>query len=306
VAAISLRPGSASASATQQSLQTQADSVAATIVRQGRELHALAVAEIGAKASLSEAEQAVAQSRYQLREDRVRLRNAHHQLEDAVINQFIYNGDITSLATLLSSTEQNNLVRTEYQDVAVSSITNYLFQVQQDQRSTQEAELLLAGHLQRAHLAVLELQGSQAALRTSISQEQSTLLAVNHQLQGLIQAALARQASQRSVQGLPTPSVLQVVARGPASTSKWGGTPAPPTAAAFAALRDCESGGNYSDNTGNGYYGAYQFSLSTWLGLGYQGLPSNAPPAVQDAAALKLEAGGWGQWPACSAILGLS
>jgi hypothetical protein len=71
-------------------------------------------------------------------------------------------------------------------------------------------------------------------------------------------------------------------------------------------LRMCESGGDYSTNTGNGFYGAYQFALSTWLGLGFTGLPSNAPPAVQDRAAQELQArSGWGQWPACSAKLGL-
>lgn len=53
------------------------------------------------------------------------------------------------------------------------------------------------------------------------------------------------------------------------------------------ALRKCESGGNYQDDTGNGYYGAYQFSLGTWERLGYSGLPSNAPPAVQDEAIVK-------------------
>ena len=56
----------------------------------------------------------------------------------------------------------------------------------------------------------------------------------------------------------------------------------------------------------NGYYGAYQFSLATWRGVGFSGLPSNAPPAVQDQAAQKLQArSGWGQWPACSRRLGL-
>jgi hypothetical protein len=76
---------------------------------------------------------------------------------------------------------------------------------------------------------------------------------------------------------------------------------------AWAGLRKCESGGNYADNTGNGYYGAYQFALGTWHGLGYTGLPSSAPPAVQDQAAQKLQArSGWGQWPACSRRLGLT
>ena len=75
---------------------------------------------------------------------------------------------------------------------------------------------------------------------------------------------------------------------------------------AWAQLRMCESSGNYATNTGNGYYGAYQFNLATWQGLGYTGLPSNAAPAVQDAAAQKLyNARGWQPWPACSAKLGL-
>ncbi len=68
----------------------------------------------------------------------------------------------------------------------------------------------------------------------------------------------------------------------------------------------CESSDDYSINTGNGYYGAYQFALATWYGLGFTGLPSNAPPAVQDEAAKMLQArSGWGQWPACAAKLGL-
>jgi hypothetical protein len=74
----------------------------------------------------------------------------------------------------------------------------------------------------------------------------------------------------------------------------------------WAALRQCESGGNYAENTGNGFYGAYQFLPSTWTALGFPGRPDLEPPALQDAAAQKLQAmEGWGQWPACSAALGL-
>src|SRR4051794_19030371 len=74
----------------------------------------------------------------------------------------------------------------------------------------------------------------------------------------------------------------------------------------FARLRQCESGGDYSINTGNGYYGAYQFNLRTWRGLGYSGLPSDAAPATQDRAAATLQSQrGWSPWPACSRKLGL-
>ena len=76
----------------------------------------------------------------------------------------------------------------------------------------------------------------------------------------------------------------------------------PASADIYSSIRQCESGGNYSTNTGNGYYGAYQFSQSTWNGLGYSGLPSDASPATQDAAAAQLAArAGFGQWPVCGA-----
>jgi hypothetical protein len=79
------------------------------------------------------------------------------------------------------------------------------------------------------------------------------------------------------------------------------------TADDFARLRQCESGGNYSINTGNGFFGAYQFDIGTWQGLGYSGRPDQASPAVQDQAAAKLyNARGWSPWPSCSRQLGLS
>jgi hypothetical protein len=78
------------------------------------------------------------------------------------------------------------------------------------------------------------------------------------------------------------------------------------TADDFARLRQCESGGNYSINTGNGFYGAYQFDRGTWNGLGYPGRADQASPATQDAAAAKLQSQrGWSPWPACSRRLGL-
>ncbi|HET9769501.1 MAG TPA: transglycosylase family protein, partial [Acidimicrobiia bacterium] len=71
-------------------------------------------------------------------------------------------------------------------------------------------------------------------------------------------------------------------------------------------LRNCEAGGRYNANSGNGYYGAYQFSAGTWRSLGYRGLPHQAAPEVQDEAARKLQArSGWGQWPACSRRIGV-
>ena len=69
----------------------------------------------------------------------------------------------------------------------------------------------------------------------------------------------------------------------------------------------CESGGNWSINTGNGYYGGLQFSLGTWQAYGGTGLPSANSRETQIAVATRLRdaTGGYGSWPGCAASLGL-
>jgi len=81
----------------------------------------------------------------------------------------------------------------------------------------------------------------------------------------------------------------------------------------MAALRQCESGGNYAINTGNGYFGAYQFAQATWDAVAAQFypdlvgvVPSDASPAEQDAMMIALHSmQGFGPWPGCRASLGL-
>ena len=66
------------------------------------------------------------------------------------------------------------------------------------------------------------------------------------------------------------------------------------------AVRQCESGGNYGINTGNGYYGAYQFAAGTWRGVGggrYSSYAHQAPKFAQDHMAYRLwTRSGWGPW----------
>jgi uncharacterized protein YabE (DUF348 family) len=75
-------------------------------------------------------------------------------------------------------------------------------------------------------------------------------------------------------------------------------------AGALARLRSCE--GSYTSNTGNGYYGAYQYDVSTWANYGGYANASLAPPAVQDEKAwLTYQKRGWQPWPSCSRSQGL-
>jgi len=72
-------------------------------------------------------------------------------------------------------------------------------------------------------------------------------------------------------------------------------------------LADCESGGNWAADTGNGYYGGLQFNVETWQSYGGSGYPSENSRETQIAIATKVRDanGGYGSWPACSQEMGL-
>lgn len=66
------------------------------------------------------------------------------------------------------------------------------------------------------------------------------------------------------------------------------------------AVAACESGGNWAINTGNGYYGGLQFSMSTWQSNGGSGSPHNASREEQIRVAENvLQSQGIGAWPTC-------
>jgi resuscitation-promoting factor RpfA len=66
------------------------------------------------------------------------------------------------------------------------------------------------------------------------------------------------------------------------------------------AIAQCESGGNWSINTGNGYYGGLQFKQSTWAANGGTGNPANASREEQIRVAENvLQSQGIGAWPTC-------
>ncbi|QII07605.1 DUF3235 domain-containing protein [Rhodococcoides fascians A25f] len=75
-------------------------------------------------------------------------------------------------------------------------------------------------------------------------------------------------------------------------------------------LAQCEAGGNWGINTGNGFQGGLQFSPSTWNAHGGQQYAATANQASREeqiAVAEKvLDSQGWGAWPSCSSSLGLS
>ncbi len=137
----------------------------------------------------------------------------------------------------------------------------------------------------------------------AVAAEQAAQAAAAQQAQA---EAAAQAAAQQAQAEAAAQAQAAAAAAAQAQAAKSQAPQSAPAGGAWAELRQCESGGNYAEDTGNGYYGAYQFALSTWEGLGFSGLPSDAAPAVQDQAAQELQSlYGWDQWPACAAELGL-
>lgn len=91
----------------------------------------------------------------------------------------------------------------------------------------------------------------------------------------------------------------RVIARGTAEA------PSVEDGSVWDRIAKCESGGNWSINTGNGYYGGLQFSAATWRSVGGPGLPHEHSREVQiKYAKILQQRSGWGQW-SCAAKVGV-
>ncbi|MGV0345492.1 transglycosylase family protein [Corynebacterium coyleae] len=101
-----------------------------------------------------------------------------------------------------------------------------------------------------------------------------------------------------------------VIARGTKPAGNTGAAaPAVANGSVWDAIAACESGGNWSINTGNGYHGGLQFNPGTWAAYGGTAFAPTADLATREqqiAIAERTQAAqGWGAWPACTARLGL-
>ena len=107
-----------------------------------------------------------------------------------------------------------------------------------------------------------------------------------------------------------TPSTVAAVATVATAAVALSAAPAQAAGTVWDRVAACESGGNWSINTGNSFYGGLQFTRSTWLAYGggqYAAYANQATKAEQIAVAQKtLRSQGPGAWPVCSVKAGLN
>ena len=123
---------------------------------------------------------------------------------------------------------------------------------------------------------------------------------------GRVPSWMARAAVAAMSAGSAPAASASAAQAGPAAPQQaTSAAPASSGGVNWAAIAACESGGNWSANTGNGFYGGLQFTEQTWLGYGggqYAASANLASPAQQIAVAQRVLAGqGIGAWPVCGA-----
>jgi len=178
----------------------------------------------------------------------------------------------------------------EAQAAAQSAVTEVDRSRQEAEAAFESAEAVRAGAEQQA----ADLRTAQAAMQTRLDQAREAIVTLQAQ----------RAAAEQPPAPPPAPSARPVPSAGPVPSA----APAPSASAHdWDAVARCESGGNWSINTGNGYYGGLQFSSSTWAafgGLAYASRADLATKAQQIAVAEKvLAAQGPGAWPTCGRSL---
>jgi hypothetical protein len=129
--------------------------------------------------------------------------------------------------------------------------------------------------------------------------EQARLDAVNAYLASVAAKAADQAAAERAAARAAAPS----------GGNTGRAAPAAPDGSVWDRLAQCESGGNWSINTGNGFTGGLQFVRSTWLGVGGGEYAPDAYLATReqqiDIATRVLASQGWGAWPGCTSMMGL-
>lgn len=96
---------------------------------------------------------------------------------------------------------------------------------------------------------------------------------------------------------------------GDGGSSASSAAPVVPAGSVWDDMADCESGGDWAIDTGNGYHGGLQFNPDTWRAHGGDEFAETADAATRNEqiaiAERVLSEQGWGAWPSCASRLGL-
>jgi peptidoglycan hydrolase CwlO-like protein len=285
--------------------RAEAAALADKLEDQAHQIVALDIQHRRAQDELEDAELAVSMAEADLAATTRRHDDAKRRLVVQAQDAYVVGGSISVLRYLIRANSGDHVVRRAYLRLLSGQDRQALGQLRAVREDLQDMRTRLTQARRRAAARAEAIAGDRAALDRAIRTQQALLTRVDGELAGLIAAEQAQRDAEEAGQTAARLAAAEV-ARPPAVAVAPGplaAAPAPAPAPAPAAsgdgdIWDCikqlESGNNYATPGG----GAYQFLDSTWHSLGYTGTASDAPPAVQDEAARKLQArDGWAPWP---------
>ena len=278
--------------------RAEAAALADTLSQQAKRIVGLDAEWRRANDQLNDLNASVAQAEMELAAANQRQAQIKTQLVVQAQDAYVGGGSISVLRYLFTSTKGDQVARRAYLRI----VTGLDRQLIGDLRAVKEDLVDLGKRLDAARKKARAQAGAlaedKAELDAAIRSQRANLTKVNGELATLVAAEQARRDAEAARQAAAAAALLHPAAGAPVST-----TPgqilltAPSLAQTFDCIRQLESGNNYASPGG----GAYQFLDSTWQSLGYKGTAGNAPPAVQDEAAIKLQSqSGWSQWSTAS------
>ena len=260
--------------------RSQANAMAGKLAEHARRIVELDRAYREAQARAAAADAAVARGTAALAGATARHSEARRRLVAHAQQAYVLGGAVSFLGRAASGRMADGMLRRDYLSFLTSADRE---SVGQYRVATEDLALVrsrLAETQTRARAQAAAIAAERSRLAGAVSEQRALLGRVNGELAGLIAAEQARKdAASRS----PTVRRALNLPAGPSrgTAAKSGLLSVEET---FRCIRQLESGNNYRSHGG----GAYQFQDATWRSLGYTGSADQAPPEVQDEAALKL------------------
>ncbi len=288
--------------------RAEAANVASKLEEQARVIVALDKEHRKARDAVLAADAAVARAEADLAAADRRQDEARRLLAAHAQAAYAGGGSVTFLAQMARATVLDAGARRTYLHVVAGEDRQAIGRLQAAREDLQIRQRSLVEARRAAARQSDAADADLAGLEKAMDGQRALLARTNGELAAMVAAeqdrrdaeAAARQATTTTTAApkagasTTSPPATLVAQALPASSGSVDAT--------FSCIRQLESGNNYKAPGG----GAYQFQDATWHSLGYSGTASDAPPAVQDEAARKLQArDGWGPWttaPLCGRV----
>ena len=282
-----------------ESKEAEAAALADKLEQQAARIVAVDVEHRQALRELEQAEAQVAQVEAELAAVNRRHDEAKRRLVTQAQDAYVVGGSVQVLKYLVRTNQGDEVARRTYLRLVTGQDRQAVGLLRATREDLQDMTKRLQAARKAAQAKAKAIGRDREELDKAIRAQRGLLAQVNGELASLLAAEQARRDAEEAqlaaarLAAARAATTLPASAPGPAPAAALLAPVPAATGEVWDCIRQLESGNNYASPGG----GAYQFLDSTWQSLGYSGTASQAPPAVQDEAAVRLQQrSGWSQW----------